>query len=199
MSPRPRKTERTLSFEGGVNTVKWVYYKDRTGADGEDCAWIDAMTWTPSAAADPIPTVTVDADAATVNAAVDGAGFADAAVKVAIGGSATEYNAFKTWAAGVKGATGDALAGEAAVVANEHAAAAYLLGSERLFENEPTVEIGDCEQASGTGEFSLAVTVRDGEDAVKCAEEKVAATAPRRAPSSASANSGRARRRGFLV
>ena len=126
-------TERTLSFEGGVNTVKWVYYKDRTGADGEDCAWVDAVTWTPSEAADPIPAVAVDADAATVNAAVDGAGFVDAAVKVAIGGSAAEYNAFKTWAAGVKGATGDALAGEAAVVANAHAAAAYLLGSERLF------------------------------------------------------------------
>ena len=44
-------TERTLSFDGGTNTVKWVYLKDRTGADGEDCAWVDAVTWTPSGAA----------------------------------------------------------------------------------------------------------------------------------------------------
>ena len=172
-------TERALSFEGGVNTVKWVYYKDRTGADGEDCAWVDAVVWTPSAAADPIPAVAVDADAATVNAAVDGAGFVDAAVKVAIGGSATEYNAFKTWAAGVKGATGDALAGEAAVVANAHAAAAYLLGVERLFVNEPTVEIGELAivggESAGTTKMTVAVTVKDGASAVAVDAAKVAA------------------------
>ena len=172
-------TERTLSFEGGVNTVKWVYYKDRTGADGEDCAWVDAVTWTPSEAADPIPAVAVDADAATVNAAVDGAGFVDAAVKVTIGGSATEYNAFKTWADGVKGTAGDALAGEAAVVANAHAAAAYLLGAERLFENEPTVEIGELAivdgESAGTTAMTVAVTVKDGESAVAVDAAKVAA------------------------
>ena len=172
-------TERTLSFEGGVNTVKWVYYKDRTGADGEDCAWVDAVTWTPSEAADPIPAVAVDADAATVNAAIDGAGFVDAAVKVTIGGSAAEYNAFKTWAAGVKGATGDALAGEAAVVATEHAASAYLLGAERLFENEPTVEIGELAivdgESAGTTAMTVAVTVKDGASAVVVTAAKVAA------------------------
>lgn len=172
-------TERALSFDGGTNTVKWVYYKDRTGADGEDCAWVDAVTWTPSEAADPIPAVAVDADAATVNAAVDGAGFVDAAVKVTIGGSAAEYNKFKTWAAGVKGATGDALAGEAAVVANAHAAAAYLLGAERLFENEPTVEIGELAivdgESAGTTAMTVAVTVKDGESAVAVSAAKVAA------------------------
>ena len=172
-------TQRTLSFDGGANTVKWVYYKDRTGADGEDCAWVDAVTWTPADAAAPIPAVAGDADAATVNAAVDGAGFVDAAVKVAIGGSAAEYNKFKMWADGVKDAAGDALAGEAAVVANEHAAAAYLLGSERLFENEPTVEIGELiiadGESAGTTKMTVAVTIKDGERAVAVDQEKVAA------------------------
>ncbi len=172
-------TERTLSFGGGTNTVKWVYYKDRTGAGGEDCAWVDAVAWSPAGAADPIPAVAVDADAATVNAAVDGAGFVDAAVKVTIGGSAAEYNKFKTWADGVKGVTGDALAGEAAVVANAHAAAAYLLGAERLFENEPTVEIGELAivdgESAGTMAMTVAVTVKDGESAVTVSAAKVAA------------------------
>ena len=80
-------------------------------------------------------------------------GFADAAVKTVIGGSAAEYNAFTTWADGMKGATGDVLAGEGAVVANAHAAAAYLLGAERLFESEPRVEIWEmtvAERSSGT-------------------------------------------------
>ena len=44
-------TERALSFVGGANTVKWVYFKDRTGAAGEDCAWVDGVVWTPSGTA----------------------------------------------------------------------------------------------------------------------------------------------------
>ena len=97
-----------------------------------------------------------------------------------------EYDAFKTWAGSVKGAgsAGGAVAGEAAVVANTNAAAAYLLGAERLFENKPKVEFGEMvvveNGTQGTGgtdgtgtAISVAVTVRDGEEAVKCAEEKV--------------------------
>ncbi|MBQ3289716.1 MAG: leucine-rich repeat protein [Kiritimatiellae bacterium] len=175
-------TERTLSFDGGANTVKWVYFKDRTGTDGEDCVWVDGLTWTPSGAADPIPDVAAGASAAVVNAAVDDVGFADAAVKAAIGGSAAEYAAFKAWADSVKSAAGSAAAGEAAVVANTNAAAAYLLGAERLFENEPKIEFGevallrdeDVAQQDGMS-VSVSVTVRDGETAVKCAAEKVAA------------------------
>ena len=77
-------------------------------------------------------------------------------------------------------------AGEAAVVANTNAAAAYLLGAERLFENAPNVEFGEVAigeigtqgtgGTEGTGTaIGVAVTVRDGGDAVKCAAEKVAA------------------------
>lgn len=168
----------TLS-EGGEHKIRLTYHKDEEDFDGEDCAWLGEVIWTPAGAAAPIPAVAVDADAATVNAAVDGAGLVDAAVKVTIGGSATEYNAFKTWADGVKGTVGDALAGEAAVVANEHAAAAYLLGSERLFENEPTVEIGEvviaAGESAGTTKMTVAVTIKDGERAVAVDQEKVAA------------------------
>ena len=128
---------------------------------------------------DTLPKIGGDVDAATVNAVIDGIRFADATVKDAIGGSATEYNAFKTWAGGVKGTAGDALAGEAAVVANEHAAAAYLLGSERLFENEPTIEIGGLAiaegESAGTTAMTVAVTVKDGASAVAVDAAKVAA------------------------
>ena len=52
-----------------------------------------------------IPSLDPTADAAAVNEAVDGVGFADAAaVKAAIGGSAAEYAAFKAWAESVKAA-----------------------------------------------------------------------------------------------
>ena len=39
--------ERTLSFGDGENTVKWVYFKDKSDLEGEDCAWVDGVTWTP--------------------------------------------------------------------------------------------------------------------------------------------------------
>jgi uncharacterized repeat protein (TIGR02543 family) len=169
-------------FDAASHTIRWIFVKDdydEPDADYADCAWVSGAVWTPADAAAPIPAVAVDADAATVNAAVDGVGFADTAVKAAIGGSATEYNAFKTWADGVKGTAGDALAGEAAVVANAHAAAAYLLGAERLFVNEPTVEIGELAivdgESAGTTTMTVAVTVKDGERAVAVAAAKVAA------------------------
>ena len=77
------------------------------------------------------------------------------------------------------------MAGEAAVVANEHAAAAYLLGAERLFENEPTIEIGELSVATvapmsgGEGaaatQMIVAVIVKDGERVVAVDAEKVTA------------------------
>ena len=59
-----------------------------------------------------------------------------------------------------------------------------MLGAERLFENEPKVEIteveiGEADDGGALGitrpTMTVAVTVKDGEEAVKCAAEKVAA------------------------
>ena len=131
---------------------------------------------------DQIPEIDVSANASVVTNAIEAAGFADAAaIKAAIGGegAATKYVAFKEWAGSVKGAAGSAgaasAAGEAAVVANTNAAAAWLLGAERLFVNAPEIEFGECNVASDTGEVTVSITVKDGEDAVAVASEKVAA------------------------
>ena len=32
----------------GAHTLKWVYSKDSTGNDGDDCGWVDHVTWTGS-------------------------------------------------------------------------------------------------------------------------------------------------------
>ena len=89
--------------------------------------------------------------------------------------SVAEYNAFKEWVNGKNLYQPD-------VVANTNTAVAYLLGAERLFKREPVIEIGEVsvgengtqgtEEAKGT--MSVSVTVKDGEDSVKCATEKVA-------------------------
>ena len=135
--------------------------------------------------ADPIPEVVMGAAPEVVTNAIEAAGFADEGVKEAIGGSAAEYGSFKAWAQIVKGAgsAGASVAGEAAVVANTNAAAAYLLGAERLFENAPKIEFEEVRIADGEGgglgpschAMTVSVTVRDGEEAVKCAAEKVKA------------------------
>ena len=136
---------------------------------------------------DGMPEIDAGAAAAAVEEAITTAGFADEAnVRAAIGGSAAEYRAFKSWAGSVRGIAGS-VAGEAEVIANTNAAAAYLLGAERLFANAPTIEFGEVEIATGVatpgaggGQDSVApavtvsVIVKDGEDAVKCAAEKVA-------------------------
>ena len=44
-------TQRTVTFADGENTVKWVYYKDKSDTGGEDCAWVDGIEWVPSAEA----------------------------------------------------------------------------------------------------------------------------------------------------
>ena len=170
----------SLTIEGeGVHTVCWTYLRTSTRTAEGDCAWLDGIAWTPAGAADPIPAVAVDATPEVVTNAIDSVGFADSEVKAVISGSAAEYNSFKAWADGVKGATGDALAGEAEVVANTNAAAAYLLGAERLFENEPTVEIGELTisdgESAGTTAMTVAVIVKDGERVATVDAAKVAA------------------------
>jgi len=113
-----------------------------------------------------IPDVSDDATPEDVSNAIESVGFADEKVMSAIGGSVDEYKAFKNWACGVEG-------GEAAVVESEHAAVSYMLGAEKLFANEPEISFGECDVASDTGEVTVSITIKDGEDAVAVASEKV--------------------------
>ena len=77
---------------------------------------------------------------------------------------------------------------ELVAVTNAIEAVAFLLGAERLFERVPTIEIAEVSvgekgtqgtgtQGQGTGTEGMALTVsvivKDGEDAVQCAAEKV--------------------------
>lgn len=170
-----------VEFSSAWETVCVQLFPEGTAGEMADMIFVQIMT-TRSLDGNLIPEVAAEADAATVNAAVDGVGFVDAAaITEVIGGSASEYKAFKNWASSVKGADGEELAGEEAVVASPHAAAAFLLGAGALFENPPVVEIGDMAvendnsdltEASGPA-ITLSVTVKDGEDAVAVASEKV--------------------------
>ncbi len=42
-------TNATVQVEGaGTHVLRWSYVKDDEVSDGEDCAWLDEVTWTPS-------------------------------------------------------------------------------------------------------------------------------------------------------
>ena len=141
-----------------------------------------------------ITEIDISASSAMVTNVIESIGFADVdGVMSAIGGSAAKYAAFKEWAGSVKtpvgsdgGGTVATQAGEAVVVANTNAAAAFLLGAESLFENAPTIEMGEMavatsatlQEGGGQGagrptEVTVSVTVKDGDNAVVCAADKV--------------------------
>lgn len=168
----------TVAITGaGIHVLRWIYLKDSQDSSGEDCAWLDEVTWTPSP--DPIPALAADATADAVTNAVQSADFADAGVMEAIGGDAARYVAFKEWAGSVKEKGSDEPAGEESVVASLNAAVSWLLGAEALFENEPEITIAGMEmRETGRSEIApyLAVTVivRDGDDAAIVSAEKVA-------------------------
>jgi len=42
-------TDCTFAVEGmGEHVLTWAYIKDSEGTDGEDCAWLDAVVWSPA-------------------------------------------------------------------------------------------------------------------------------------------------------
>ena len=128
----------------------------------------------------------------------------DADVVVAMAGSAdgrlasmitnvVEYYAYWDWAHSVKNRIGQPVE-TSEVKASPHAAAAYLLGAEELFDNEPTIVITGVSMGDGEGivatqtrggatlygqarsaSMTVSVVVKDGERAVAVDAAKVAA------------------------
>ena len=120
-----------------------------------------------------VPEVAELATAEEVNAALDGVELADAeSVKAAIGGDAAKYAEFRHWASQLS-------EGEIAAVLSTNAAVSYLLGAERLFVNTPKVEFTRIKAGNGMsgaedyGRITVTVAVKDGEDIVRCAADKV--------------------------
>ena len=87
-------TNETFSVTGeGPHTFSWVYQKNDNGkTQGEDCAWLDEVTWTSS---DPLPDVTGDAE---VGAVLTSAGD-EVRLKAKLA-TATTYRQFRTWVDG---------------------------------------------------------------------------------------------------
>ena len=172
-------SDDSLSFDdAGSHTVRFEFWN--VGSSPADGAYLDCVTWIPAGSNVLLPELAANATPATVMNAIERAWLADAeGVLAAVGGSAAEYAAFRTWAQSVAG-------GEAAIAASPYAGASYLLGMEDLFQNKPDIRfckliiVEGTDGSTGIGQpetpplFAVAVVVQDGTDIIAVSAEKVA-------------------------
>ena len=171
-------TNEVFSVTGdGAHTLRWVYQKNDNGqTQGEDCAWLDEVTWTPT---DPLPEITGEREIRAV--------LARAGDEVRLRKSLTsvaEYEAFRAWA-------DQNSLDHQTVKDSVHAWASFALGANQLFLNEPEIKIEGLSVATsatlpdggevGGGQgaphptMTVFVTVKDGGETVMVNAEKVTA------------------------
>ena len=104
-----------------------------------------------------------------VTNAINSVHLADATgVLDAIGGSASEYATFRTWAKNVAG-------GDAAVVTSSYAGLSYLLGAKILFQNTPRILFTDMSpNMNETASVFVKIKVYDGNDTAEVSEDRIA-------------------------
>ena len=144
-------TRREVSFAGGKNTVKWVYYKDKSGVGGEDCAWVDGVMWTLT---DPIPPIVSDSEVLT---ALTGTTDVNLTVNVT---NAAQYAAYRNWALSVTNGTTTAQM----IKESTRTWLSFALGADALIGKELTsddVKIESFTSASSDGKFEFTVSVKD--------------------------------------
>ena len=131
-----------------THVLRWEYVKDSSGAEGEDCVWVDNVVWIKDP--EPIPEIIKDSEVA---AALEGS--VDAKLIANITDAAT-YAAYRTWALGLTGVTPDA------VKASPNAWLSYALNTATLIAAAPKeggVVIDTFESAATDGEFEFAVKI----------------------------------------
>ena len=144
--------EQTVDVEGtGTHTIRWTYLRT-SGRDADgDCAWLDAVSWTPEEAVDPLPEVATDSD--VMNAL---AGAADETRLSAHISSKAKYDKFRAWV------NSNGLDHQA-VKNSAHAWFSYAIGAnglvEKAFQNDD-VTIKSLNVAANGG-FSFEVDVKD--------------------------------------
>ena len=165
--------QRTIAFDTvAEHAVRIAYIKDESDYDGEDCAWLDGVVWTPvGASSESLPDLGDTPSAADVAAAVVDAADPQVAAKV----DATNYNDFRAWAGKVK-AKGGSAAGVQGVMSAENAWLSYALGQDTLLETVPTdgdLAVEAFEPTAETGTFEFTVSVKDVEVGSETAKENL--------------------------
>ena len=143
----------TIPVEGaGSHVLRWMYHKDESGSDGDDCAWLSEVSWVPTQVLEPIPELPEKPTAEDVQSAL--AGSADSALLVHVTDAAT-YNAYREWALKI---------GPAEVKSSPNAWVSFAVDSAALLEKVPTDEdltIEEFKPTAAAGAFEFTVSVKD--------------------------------------
>ena len=143
----------TIPVEGsGSHVLRWMYHKDESGFDGDDCAWLSEVSWVPTQVAEPIPELPENPTADDVQLAL--AGSADSQLFVHVTDAAT-YDAYREWALKI-GATD--------VKASPFAWASFATDSAALLAKMPTDEdlkVEEFKPSVMAGSFDFTVSVKD--------------------------------------
>jgi hypothetical protein len=137
----------------GSHTVRWVYVKDVSDSDGEDCVWLSGISWMPAAVSNPIPELSATATASEVVAALEGSADAKLAVNIK---TASEYAAYRTWALGLEGVTPEQ------VKSSPNAWLSFALDTDALIATVPMegdIVIDTFESAATDGAFEFAAKI----------------------------------------
>ena len=131
-----------------THVLRWEYVKDSSGAEGEDCVWVDKVVWTNDS--EPIPEVTKDSE---VHVALNGS--VDARLLTNIT-NVTDYVSYRAWALGLEGVTAQE------VKESPNAWLSYALNTAALIAAAPKegdLTIGGFTQGSSAGFFDLTVSI----------------------------------------
>jgi hypothetical protein len=151
------RSESVSISGGGAHVVRWAYIKDSLNSSGEDCAWLDEVSWTPSVAMEPLPELAQDALPGDVAAVM--AETADASLSANVT-NAVQYAAFRTWALAV---TNDMVTAQA-VKESSLAWLSFALGANAMIVKELTtddVRIESFTPASAGDNYEITVSVKD--------------------------------------
>jgi hypothetical protein len=147
-------TNAIVKVEGdGTHILSWTYQKDdwEGTSDGDDCAWLDEVTWTPTEA---IPQITGDSEVAE---ALEGTSDGNLTANVT---NAVQYAAYRAWALSVtNGITTAQTIKESAM-----SWLSFALGADVLIDKELTsddVKIESFTPTTTDGKFDFTVNVND--------------------------------------
>ena len=142
----------TIPVEGaGSHVLRWMYHKDESGSDGDDCAWLSEVTWEPTQVIEPIPELPENPMAEDVQSAL--AGSADSMLLVHVTDAAA-YNAYREWALKI---------GAAEVKASPFAWVSFATDSAALLAKMPTdddLKVEEFKPSATAGSFDFTVSVK---------------------------------------
>lgn len=152
----------TVSVEGaGLHVLRWMYHKDESGSDGDDCAWLSEVTWEPDAETEVVPTI---AELAEVFG-----GESDVVKGVKDDAQLAAFNQFLKDCA--IASASDMSAGQK-TWAYQSFKLSEVMTAPQLFEEEPVLKFDDIELNDGN--LALTVSLHAGAEAITLAKDKLA-------------------------